>query len=338
MAAFYAGLDVSDLTTAICVIDANGKTVGEHAVETNPVAIVRALKPYGRVLKIVGQESGAKSAWLHKELSKKRVPVTCIDARAASGPLAAQRNKTDKNDARGLAQLLRAGWYTSSHVKSDEALRIRLLLNYRRALKRHGRSLELTLRMSMKNFGVATERHKEEITLRWNRRTTHPMLMRLTQMMLRARTMIFSEVKALDELTRKLAKDDPVCRRLMTVPGVGPLTALTFKAAVDDPSRFASSRTVAAHFGLTPRRIQSGQTDYSAGISRMGDASVRAALYEAAFAMIVLSKSNCSLRTWGLKLKAEKGLSYACIAVARKLAVVLHRMWITGRDFDPRPI
>lgn len=139
----------------------------------------------------------------------------------------------------------------------------------------------------------------------------------------------------LDALATKIAKADLVCRRLMTVPGVGPLTALTFKAAVDDPGRFASSRAVAAHFGLTPRRFQSGQIDISGGISRMGDAKVRGALYEAAFVMIVLSKRPSSLRTWALKLKAQRGLSFACLAVARKLAVILHRMWITGRDFDP---
>jgi transposase len=123
----------------------------------------------------------------------------------------------------------------------------------------------------------------------------------------------------------------------MTIPGVGPMTALTFKSGVDDPSRFASSRNVAAHFGLTPRVFQSGQRKVSGGLSRMGDEMVRTALYEAAFVMICNSKSGCALRAWGLRLRARKGLKPSCIAVARKLAVVMHRMWVTGRAFDPSP-
>jgi transposase len=152
---------------------------------------------------------------------------------------------------------------------------------------------------------------------------------------IRPRASLLSEVKQLEDALVKTAKTDPICRRLMTVPGVGPLTALAFKAAVDDPARFRSSRTVGAYFGLTPRRRQSGQMDVSGHISRMGDETVRTALYSAAFALLTVSKSKCPLRLWGLRLKEGKGHKLATVAVARKMAVIMHRMWVTERDFDP---
>jgi transposase len=338
MGAFYAGLDVSDATTAVCIIDADGKVVAEDAVDTTPLAIARALAPYKRVLEKVGQESGSKGIWLHKELTKRRYPMVCMDARVAHGALSTQRNKTDKNDARGLAQVLRNGWYTPAHIKSEESYRLRLLLTHRRALKRKAISLELVLRGSVKPLGAVVEKAKGELTLKQRKRGADPLVALLADTMIRARTALLREVKRLDEMIVKMAKKDPVCRRLMTVPGVGPLTALTFRAAIDDPERFKSSRNVAAHFGLTPRRFQSGQMDIKGKISKMGDESVRTALYEAAMVLLCVSKSPCRLRQWGLRLKKLKGTKRAAIAVARKLAVIMHRMWLTGRDFDASPV
>jgi transposase len=335
MGAFYAGLDVSDKTTAVCVIDAEGRIVAEDAVETTPTAIAKALAPYKRVLDKVGHESGAKGPWLHKELLRRRYPVVCMDARRAHGALSTQRNKTDKNDARGLAQVLRSGWYTSAHIKSDEAFRLRLLLTHRRTLKRKAVAIELSLLGSLKVFGAKLEKQGGRLTVKQRRGHSDPLIASLAQSMVRARDALRHEVKSLDTLVAKLAAKDPVCRRLMTVPGVGPITALTFRAAVDDPHRFSSSRNVAAHFGLTPRRFQSGESDSTGRISKMGDESVRTALYEAAFVLLATSKSACRLRHWGLRLRRVKGFKRAAVAVARKLAVTLHRMWITGRNFDP---
>lgn len=337
MGAFYAGLDVSSETTAVCVIDADGRIVAEQSVETTPLAIARALAPYKRVLDKVGQESGSKGVWLHKELTKRRYPMVCMDARVAHGALSTQRNKTDKNDARGLAQVLRNGWYTPAHIKSDDSYRLRMLLTHRRALKRKAISLELVLRGTVKPLGIVIEKAKGELTLKQRKRGADPMIALLADSMVRARNALLREVKRLDELILKFADKDPVCRRLMTVPGVGPLTALTFRAAVDDPNRFKSSRNVAAHFGLTPRSFQSGQSDIRGKISKMGDESVRTALFEAAMVLLCISKSQCRLRQWGLRLKKEKGTKRAAIAVARKLAVIMHRMWVSKRDFDPSP-
>lgn len=336
MTGFYAALDVSDKTTAVCVIDKAGAVVCESFVETNPLSIGRFLKPYKRTLKTVCQESGTKAPWLHKELVRQKFPMVCLDARLAHGLLSTQRNKTDKNDARSLAQIARNGWSEQTHVKSDEAYRWRMLLTHRRLLKRKAIALDLALRGTLKVFGAELEDHGKAKRLK-RMKGGDLLIPLIADASLRAKEAMLKEAKRLEAMVVKIAKADPVCRRFMTVPGVGPETVLTFRAAVDDPTRFKSSRDVAAHFGLTPRRFQSGDMNILGRISKSGDKGVRAALYQAAFIMLVRSKSQCRLRTWGLRLRTNKGTRKAAVAVARKLAVILHRMWLTGRDFDGSP-
>jgi transposase len=339
MGKLHAGLDVADKTTAICVMEASGKIVLETSVTTEPKAIAAALKPYQRVLTSVGQETGTKSTWLHKELTRRRLPMICLDARHAKAALAAKPNKTDKNDARGLATLLCRGHFTTAHVKSDEALRIQLLLTIRKALQRKALDLQMSLHMTLKTFGVATEKKRRKLVgVTRTRRPVDAMLSRLCPIVLRTSDMMLTEVKALDKLVARLAADDPVCRRLMVLPGVGPITALTFRAAVDDPTRFQSSRMVAAYFGLTPRRYQSGQMDFRGGISKHGDPAVRTALYSAACVLLRLSKSQSALRSWGLELARRRGFKVAAVACARKLAVIMHRIWVTGEDFEAKAV
>jgi transposase len=336
MSKFHAGLDVADQTTAICVQDDVGKIIFETSVATTPTAIAGALKPYRQMLESVAQETGTKARWLHKELTKRRLPMLCLDARHTHAALAANRNKTDKNDARGIATLLCRGIFTTAHIKSDEALRIRLLLTTRRAMLRKALDLQIALRMTLKSFGGCVEKKAGKITIK---RTTLPhdhLMSRLFLTTARASDALMSEAEILDKMAVRMARADPICRRLMTVPGVGPITALTFRAGVDDPKRFKSSRDVAAHFGLTPRRFQSGQADFYGHISRMGDGAVRTALYQSARVLLTNSKSGSALRLWALKLAAKKPFKVAAVACARKLAVVMHRMWVTGRDFDPK--
>lgn len=335
MGAFYAALDVSDKTTAVCVIDAQGAVVSEDSVDTSPLAIATFLKPYKRTLKTIAQESGTKAPWLHKELVRKKFPMVCLDARMAHGLLSTQRNKTDKNDARALAQIVRHGWNSQSYIKSDQAFRWRMLLAHRRLLKRKAIAIDLALRGALKVFGGQLETEKKKPR---RKATSDPLVLSLTESMLRARDALMKEAVRLDQMVRKIAKADPICRRLMTVPGVGPDTALTFRAAIDDPHRFKSSRNVAAHFGLTPRRFQSGEMNILGRISKCGDTSVRTALYNAGTVLLCTSKSGCRLRTWGLRLRNQKGHKKAAVAIARKLAVIMHRMWITGKDFDASPV
>ena len=337
MTGYFAGLDVSDQTTAICLLDGRGKPVLETSVATTPAAIAGALKPYRRVLEIVGQEAGTKAAWLHKELTKRKFPVVCLDAYHTHAALAAQRNKTDKNDARGIANVLLRGAFSVSHVKSSDAQNVRLLLGHRRAMLRKAHDLRRSLITAAKLFGVELERRAGKLLLPRRGLSGDPMLEKVMRSIVRATDALEVEIKLLDEMVERLAERDRTCQRLMTVPGIGPLTALTFMAAVDDPRRFASSRNVAAYFGLTPRVFQSGQSSFSGRISRRGDRWVRSALFVSAMTLLINVRKECALRRWGLSLKERRGLKIAAIACARKLAVIMHRMWVTERDFQLSP-
>jgi transposase len=246
------------------------------------------------------------------------------------------RNKTDKHDARGIAQILRSGWYSRVHVKSIEAHHTRAQITSRKVMQRKCIALENEIRGLLKVFGVKLpmrlSRGAFDIAVRETTETDEALSCALLPM-LEARRMLFSVFVELDRRVKKLARQDAICQRFMGVPGVGEITALSFKAAVDDPARFKSSRTVGAHFGLTPRRFQSGEKDNPGRISHAGDADVRAALYAAANAMLMRSIKWSSLKAWGVRLMKTKGRRRAIVAVARKIAVVLHRMWGDGTEF-----
>lgn len=334
MPGLFAGLDVSDMKTAVCIIRDNGDIILETTISTDPTEIIDVLKPYKRALVAVGQESGTKSRWLHRELLEKKFPVVCLDARHTHAALAANPNKTDKNDAWGIATVLARRIYSTAHVKGDEAYRIRTLLTVRKALQRKYIDLQRTrgsllkangeqcpLAMPAKKY-TASRRKGEEVYMA-------PLIAALE----RGSAALDQEVQMLTLLVRRMASEDRVCKRLMTIPGVGPIAALTFRAAVDDAARFKSSRTVAAYFGLAPRTFQSGLTEYRGRISKRGDAAVRVALYDSACVLLSVSKSTWRVRTWGLKLAEARGHKFAAVAVARKLAVIMHRLWITETDF-----
>jgi transposase len=328
-------LDVSTRKTAICVISTDGEILLETETATEPASISAALKPFRKRIAKMGHETGALSPWLHKELQRAGFPIVCLEALHTRALLAGQRNKTDRNDAFGIAQILRAGWYKTAHVKSNEAHRLRLLLTHRRALKRKAVDLENGLRQTLKAFGVrlhATGRYQMEAAV--TEATQHDRLLHdLSMAMLRSRDALLEECKAMDDVIKRLAERDEVCRRLMTMPGVGAMTSLAFRAALDDPERFRRSRDVAAYFGLTPARFQSGDQDFQGRISKRGDGEVRALLYEAAMSMLIRSKAHSALKAWGLRLAKKRGLKRACVAVARRIATVLHRMWLDGTEF-----
>ncbi len=238
------------------------------------------------------------------------------------------RNKTDKHDGRSIAQILRSGWYSRVHVKSIESHHIRLLLSSRKAVLSKCVDLENEVRGLFKVFGIklppklghgdfdAAVRDSIEA----DEALSHALLP-----LLDARLVLYRSFRVINNRTRKMAHADPVCQRLMTVSGVGLVTALTFRAGVDDPTRFKRSRTVGAHFGFTPRRFQSGEVDNSGHISRAGDPDVRCVLYTAANAMLTRSAKWSSLKAWGMQIAKTRGHRRAVIAVARKLAVILHR-------------
>jgi transposase len=333
---YFAGLDVSMEETSICVIDQEGKFVLETKVETDPDAIFAALRPYAERLRRVGHEAGSFSPWLQVELQQRGLPMVCLEAYHARSALSAMRNKTDRTDAQGIAHIVRTGWFKQVHVKSEDSYRLRLLLTHRRNLKRKFLDIENAIRHSIKTFGLklgAVSRGQFEERVR-ELVAQDSLIAGVVDCMLRARAALWQEYLRLHKLVVAVVSKDEVCRRFMGIPGVGPISALAFKTSVDDPGRFRRSKTVGAYLGLTARRWQSGTSiDVSGHISKAGDGEVRHPLYEAANIMLTRFKGFSSLKAWGLKIAKKRGHKRACLAVARKLSVIMHAMWRDGSTF-----
>lgn len=340
---YFAGLDVSIDETAVCVVDDKGTVVLNGSVATDPASIADVLRPYAGRLRRVGHEAGALSPWLHPELLAQGVPAVCLETRHVRAAMSAQRNKTDATDALGIAHIVRTGWFRQAHIKTEACYRIRLLLSQRRNLKRKFLDLENSIRHSLKVFGIRLgtvgrggfEKAVNDAVVA----TDDAMTCGVMTCMLRARAAVWCEYLALNKLVVQLAMRDELCRRFMEIPGVGPIAALSFSSAIDDPTRFRRSRDVAACFGLTGKRWQSGSSiDIKGRISKAGDADVRRALYEAGSAMLTRFKGRDLVKSWGLKLAKSECHAKARVAVARKLAVVMHAMWRDGTFYvgDPR--
>lgn len=285
---YYAGIDVSLEQSSVCIVDKGGKIVREAKVASEPDALAAFLRGLGLALTRVGLEAGPLSQWLHAGLSAAGLPTVLLETRHVKAALSAMTVKTDRKDARGIAQLLRMGWYRPVHCKSPPSQDVRALLTARKLLLGKVIDVELGIRGLLRGFGlkmgpVSTGRFAARVR---ELAAGQPMLEEVTEPMLRARDSLRAEVNALHRKVLRIVRADEVCRRLMTVPGVGALTALTFKVAVDDPGRFTSSKAVGPHFGLTPKKYQSGETDITGAITKTGDAMVRGALYEAAQVML----------------------------------------------------
>ena len=336
----FVGLDVATLKTAVCVVDREGEIVFETEVETDPLIIAEILKPWARTLRGLGHEAGALAPWLHTGLLEAGLPTSCLETRHVRASLGAQRNKTDRNDARGIAQLMRTGWFSAIHMKSRDCYRIRLILVHRRTLKRKFLDIENTIRHSLKVFGIKlglVSRGKLGDAV-MAAVAGDTLLEGLCGAMLAAREALWAQVERLDRLVGELAGGDEVCRRFMGIPGVGPITALTFKTAIETPGRFTKSRDVGAYLGLTPRRWQSGDSDgHNGAISRRGDGEVRTLLYEAAQSMLTRSGTWSTLKAWGMAQAKRSGHKKAVTAMARRLASIMHAMWRDGTVFEFAP-
>jgi transposase len=333
---YYAALDVSLRSVNICVIDDQGKIRAEAKLASEVDDIVAYLNDLKLEIASVGLEAGTLTQYLTYGLQSAGYEAVCMEARQVKAALSAMRNKTDKKDARGIAQILRSGWYSRVHVKSIASHQVRALLSSRKAVLSKCIDLEQEVRGLFKVFGIKLPPKLGHGAFDETVRTTiesDAALAHALLPLLDARLVLYRTFRELDNRTRKMAQHDRVCQRLMTAPGVGYITALTFKAGVDDPTRFKRSRTVAAHFGLTPRRFQSGEMDIEGHISKAGDAGVRSTLYTAANALMTRSSKWSSLKVWGMQLAKKRGHRRAVIAVARKLAVILHRMWIDDAQF-----
>ncbi len=332
----YAGLDVSDKTTHICVVDADGAVLRREVVATDPDFLAKWLTKHCSGLVRVVLETGPLSTFLYHGLVERGVPVICICARHAKKALSARVNKSDVNDAESLAQLCRTGWFKAVHMKAGATHIDRAALKIRAQLMTSRNAFANQLRGMLKLFGLRMgmvttpgKRRERLDALFTQRPDLRPVFGPLVESIEALEGQLGKSSKLLDAR----AAADPVATRLMSAPGVGPIIALTFKASIEDPCRFDRSADAGAYAGLVPRRNQSGERDYKGHITKAGDPMLRSALYEAANAILSRLKRPCALQTWGKKLAETKGPKRARIAVARKLAALLHRLWRTETDF-----
>ena len=332
---YFAGLDVSLEETTICIVDDAGRIVREARAASEPEALVAFFAGCGMTMERVGLEACSLTAWLHAGLTEAGLPAICIETRQAKAAMGAMPNKTDRNDARGLAQIMRTGWDRAVHVKSPSCRSWRALLTARRMVLNKRRDVENGIRALLREVGlkVGTPSRRDFPARVRELTADEPVLASLAESLLSVVDVMTKEVERLTKRVLDEVKTESTCRRLMTVPGVGPLTALAFRATIDQPSRFRKSRDVGAHLGLTPRRYQSGETDVQGGISRCGDELARTALYEAAHSLLIRSTKWSALRAWGMNVAKRRGMARARVAVARKLAVIMHRMWADGSEF-----
>jgi transposase len=313
-----------------------GKRVWRGKCPSDPKLIADLIRKRAPSVTRVVFETGPLSVWFYHALCAEGLPAICIDARHAKAALDMAANKTDANDADGLAHLAEVGFFREVRVKGFDSMLTRTLVAARTRLVRITTELSNQIRGLMKTFGLLVPAGKGS-TFEKNVRgllvdqdglsaIVLPMLEAWRGLRIRAA-----------ELGRQLvagARQNQACRILMSIPGVGAITATSFATAIEDPDNFKRSRSVGAWLGLTPRRYQSGEVDYDGHISRRGDRHLRGLLFEAATVILTRSSAESGLRQWGLKLRERVGFKRAAVAVARKLAVVMHTMLRTGEFFD----
>jgi len=338
----YVGLDVSMKETFVCILDETGKVVREGRVKTDPGLIAgyleKARLDVGGALTIdkVGIESGSISGWLVEQLKKLRVPATCIDARKMAAVLSVCINKTDKNDARGIADAMRSGLYREVIAKSPKSVETGTLMNSRRTMIEQKVQITNTIRGLLKTYGVRlgvvgestfADKVKSKLS------DQHPLAKQGIEGLLNCFEKLCEEIKKLTKKVEALAREDEDVARLMTIPGVGAITALAYKIEIDDPKRFKNSRAVGAYLGMTPRQYSSGETERRGKISKCGSREVRSLLNEAAVVMLTRSQRWSKLKAWGMKIARKRAFKQASMAVGRKLAVIMHKMLLNKTEF-----
>jgi transposase len=331
----YAGIDVSLECSSVCAVDAAGKIVREGKVASEPEALIAWFGGLGLRLERIGLEAGPLSQWLYAALRKAGLAVELLETRHVRKALETMPVKSDRNDARGIAQLMRLGWFRPVHCKSLAAQEVRALLTARKLLQAKLFDVEMSLRGILRGFGLKVGpttpkrfagRIKELVAGQATLELVAAALLAVHEVLRR-------EFDGLEKRVRAMARADERARLLMSAPGVGAIVALTYVSAIDDPARFKSSKGVGAYFGLTPKKHQSGEKDITGRISKMGDGSVRTALYEAAHIILTRPVKGSWLKSWAAKLARRAGMKKAKVALARRLAVILHRMWIDGTQF-----
>jgi transposase len=333
----YAGIDVSLEYSAVCVVDQSGKIVREAKVASEPEALIGWFGSLGLGLERIGLEAGPLSQWLFAAMREAGLAVELLETRHVHDAFKAMPVKSDRNDARGIAQLMRLGWFRPVHCKSINAQEVRAVLTARKLVQTKLLDVENSLRGILRGFGLklgkTTARNFagriQELV------DGHPNLEAIGAALLAVRAVLLREFSAFEKRVRAMARLNARARLLMSTPAVGPIVALTYASAIDDPARFKSSKQTGPHFGLTPKRYQSGETDRSGRVSKVGDASVRQALYQAAHVMLTKPVKGCpQLKGWAMRIARRAGSSKAKVALARKLAVILHRMLANETPFS----
>ena len=333
---YFAGLDISMEETRVCVVDREGVVDHEEKVGSTPEAIAASLAKAPACRRIVF-ETGRMAPMLYHGLAMFGLPVVCIESRQAYQALKSlATHKTDRNDARGLAHLARTGFFKPVHVKSLPAHAVRALIIARKKLVGQRVMLENQVRGLAVVFGVRLPRALSPAFIKKALLASEGIagLSAAMRGLIAARTAVLSAVAAIDADMKKMARASGACRRLMTIPGIGQLTALAFTAAVDDPKRFRRSRDIGAYLGLVPRRYQSGEVDYTGSISKCGDRRMRTLLYEAANVMLTRYRGALKLKDWALAIAKRSTMRKARIALARRLAIIMHAMLRHGTVFQ----
>jgi transposase len=334
----YAGIDVSLKESHVCVVDASGKIIREGKVASEPEDLIGWFGALGLAVTRIGLEAGPLSQWLYAALRDAGLAIELLETRHVRNALKIMPVKTDRKDAQGIAELMRLGWFRPVHCKSMEAQEVRAMLTARKLVQKMLHEAEMSLRGILRGFGLKVGK-TTPVTFEARIRELvagHPSLEGIAQSLLAARAVLRRELNGFEKRLRAIARYDTRARLLMSVPAVGTIVALTYVSAIDDPARFKSSKIVGAYFGMTPKKYQSGETDRSGGISKIGDASVRAALYESAHIMLTKPIKGCTaLKAWAMRIAKRAGMNKAKVALARKLAVIMHRMLADGTTFTP---
>ena len=276
------------------------------------------------------------SQWLYAAMRAAGLAVELLETRHVRDAFKAMPVKSDRNDARGIAQLMRLGWFRPVHCKSMAAQEMRALLTARKLVQSKLLDVQMSLRGLLRGFGLKVgattpSRFAGRIRVLVEGNAT---LEVIAAALLAVHETLRRELAGFEKRVRSIARSDGRVRLLMSTPGVGAIVALTYVAAIDDPARFKSSKGVGAHFGLTPKKYQSGETDITGRISKIGDKGVRTALYEAGHIILTQPLKGCTaLKSWAMRLAKRAGMKKAKVALARKLAVIMHRMLVDGTLF-----
>ena len=326
---YYAGIDVSLEYSSVCVVDGTGKIMRERKVASEPGALIDWFRSQGLALERIGLEAGPLSQWLYAALREAGFAVELLETRHVRDAFKAMPVKSDRNDARGIAHLMRLGWFRPVHCKSMSAQETRAILTARKLIQTKLQDIENSLRGILRGFGLKVGKTtKRSFAARVSELVTgHPVLETIAAATLAVHMVLLREFNGLEKRVRTMSRLDAKAKLLMSTPAVGPIISLTYASAIDDPSRLTSSKRAGPLFGLTPKKYQSGETDYSGRISKNGDASVREALYEAAHIILTKPIKGCAqLKSWAMRIARRAGMNKAKVALARKLAVIMLRM------------